>query len=78
MQINIKAVSGWSVKFNVDKMDTVEELRSEIHDQLNFTQGPRRITLNGQKLEDGHSLAEYDIHEGSELLLLLSIHEYPQ
>ena len=78
MQINIKAVSGWSVKFNINKLDSVEELRNEIHDQLNFTQGPRRIMFSGQKLEDGHSLAEYDIQEGSELLLLLSIHEYPQ
>ncbi|XBI15074.1 hypothetical protein VPH35_057567 [Triticum aestivum] len=60
MQIFVETLAGKTISLKVDPSDTIYIVKAKIQDQ----QG---ITFNGEQLDDGHTLADYRVCDGSTL-----------
>ena len=72
MQIFVQFGNGSKPAFEVEGTDSVESLRTKIHEQWEAAHpGLQRLVLaeGNRVLEDGHTLAEYGLHKESELRL---------
>ena len=72
MQIFVKLLSGLTVTFDVEGTDTVSSLKQKIKAKQNIEPGDQRLVYSGNNLEDGRTLADYDIPKEATLYLITS------
>jgi len=62
-----------TITIGFDPDDRVEDLKAKIHDEERITPFWQRLIFEGKQLEDGHTLAEYNIQKESTLYLVLRL-----
>lgn len=69
MQIFVETLSGKTIAMEVEGSNTVETLKSKVHDQEG-TPPDLQLMFNGQLLEDKHTLSHYGLQNESVVLLV--------
>lgn len=73
MEIFVKTLTGVNLTIEVNPSDTVEALKLKIQETEGIPTEQQRLMFDGEQLEDGKTLADYNIQQDSNIRLLLKL-----
>lgn len=76
MQIFVKTPTGKHIILEVDRTDTIDDVKAKIEEEVGTPAEQQTLIFAGKTLEDGHTLQDYNIQEDSTLHMLIDEQVY--